>query len=68
MYEKSKNAERYTDLIQYEKTLNMTGIEYPVKVTSFEKFENQNHLGINVYGYTDNNNNNNEKPFITPFM
>jgi hypothetical protein len=66
MYAKAKNAERYTNLIQYEKSLNMTGIEYPVKVTSFEKFENQNHSGINVYSYTDNNNNSDEKPFIYP--
>jgi hypothetical protein len=66
IYNKSKNTERYTDLIQYEKTINMSSIEYPVKVTSFEKFENQNHVGINVYCYTKNDNNDDEKPFIYP--
>jgi hypothetical protein len=64
IYAKSTKAERYTDLKQYKKTINMSGIEYLVKVTSFEKFEN--HVGINVYCYTDNNNNNDEKPFIYP--
>jgi hypothetical protein len=66
IYAKSTKAERYTDLKQYEKTINMTGIEYPVKVTSFEKFENQNHAGINVYCYTKNDSNDDEKPFIYP--
>jgi hypothetical protein len=66
IYGKSENAERYADLKQYEKTINMSGIEYSVKVTSFEKFENQNHVSINVYCYTDNDNNNEEKPFIYP--
>jgi hypothetical protein len=66
IYGKSKNTERYSDLIQYENTLNMIGLEYPVKVTSFEKFENQNQIGINVYCYTDNHNNTDEKPFIYP--
>jgi hypothetical protein len=66
IYAKSTKAKRYTDLKQYEKTINMSGIEYPVKVTSFEKFENQNHVGINVYCYTENNNNDDEKPFIYP--
>jgi hypothetical protein len=66
IYAKSIKAKRYTDLKQYKQTINMSGIEYPVKVTSFEKFENQNHIGINVYCYTDNNNNNDEKPFIYP--
>jgi uncharacterized protein YcgL (UPF0745 family) len=66
IYGKSKKAERYAYLKKYEKIINMCGIEYLVKVTSFEKFEHQNHVGINVYCYTDNNNNSDEKPFIYP--
>jgi hypothetical protein len=64
IYVKSKNAEKYIDLKQYKKTINISDIEYPIKVTSFKKFEKQNHIGINVYCYTDNNNN--KKAFIYP--
>jgi hypothetical protein len=61
-----KNNERYADLKQYKETINMFGIEYPVKHTSFEQFEKQNTICINVYAYTNNKKNPDEKPFIYP--
>jgi hypothetical protein len=66
IYPKNKNAERYADLKNYEKTINMSDIEYPVKFTSFEKFENQNNININVYRYTNYNKNLDKKAFIYP--
>ncbi|VDI45057.1 Hypothetical predicted protein [Mytilus galloprovincialis] len=37
--------------VRYEKELNMTGISYPVQVNKIPKFENQNDISINVFGY-----------------
>lgn len=37
---------------KFEDDLNMTGIEYPVRVNDIKKFENQNlNISVNVYGY-----------------
>ena len=36
-----------------ERELNMSGIQYPVGVKDIEKFEYQNNISVNVYGYKD---------------
>lgn len=38
---------------QYEDVLNFEGIDYPVSLSKVEKFEKQNLLSINVFGYED---------------
>ncbi|CAC5399943.1 unnamed protein product [Mytilus coruscus] len=52
--QKSKNANRISQYIRYEKELNMSGIAYPVQVKQIPKFENQNDISINVLGYENN--------------
>ncbi|CAC5365506.1 unnamed protein product [Mytilus coruscus] len=54
IHTKSKNANRISQYIRYEKELNMSGIAYPVQVKQIPKFENQNDISINVLGYENN--------------
>lgn len=37
----------------YEDTLDITGIDFPVSLSKVEKFEKQNNLSINVFGYEE---------------
>ena len=50
---KDGNPERiYKKLKEKENTLNMEGIEYPVRLKDLNKFENQNPtISITVFGY-----------------
>ena len=43
-------VEKYTP---YENELNMEGITYPVAVKDVPKFEKQNDISVNVFGYED---------------
>ena len=43
-------VEKYT---HYENELNMEGIMYPVAVKDVPKFEKQNGISVNVFGYED---------------
>lgn len=45
------NKNRLTHYEQFENTINMDGIDYPVSLTSVPKFEKQNLISINVFGY-----------------
>ena len=38
---------------EYEHELNMSGIQYPVDIKDISKFEHQNNISVNVYGYED---------------
>ena len=38
---------------EYEHELNMSGIQYPVVIKDIGKFEHQNNVTVNVYGYED---------------
>ena len=41
---------------EYEHELNMSGIQYPVDIKDINKFEYQNNISVNVYGYQDKKN------------
>ena len=45
------NPSRVTHYQAYEHELNMKDIEYPVSLTKMEKFEKQNKISINVFGF-----------------
>ena len=38
---------------EYEHELNMVGVRYPVDIKVIWKFEHQNNISVNVYGYKD---------------
>ena len=44
------NLARVSKYQEYERELNMSGIQYPVDIG---KFEHQNNISVNVYGYED---------------
>ena len=47
------NPDRVSKYQQYEHALNMSGMQYPVDIKDFGKFEYQNNNSVNVYGYED---------------
>ena len=48
------NPHRVQKYKQYENEINMTDIPYPVKVKDVPKFEKQNDISVNVFGYESN--------------
>ena len=53
--EHGKHPYRVSKYRPYENELNMSGIEYPVKISSINKFERQNNdISINVHGLEGN--------------
>ena len=38
---------------EYEHELNTSGIKYPIDIKDIGKFEHQNNISVNVYGYED---------------
>ena len=41
-----------TPAFDYENTLNMNGITYPVSIRDIDRFEDMNaHISVNVFGY-----------------
>lgn len=48
-----RNSHNMSHYKQYEDVLNFEGIDYPVSLCKVEKFEKQNLLSINVFGYED---------------
>ena len=48
-----QNGYRVEKYIPYETKLNMQGITYPVVVKDVPKFEKQNDISVNVFGYED---------------
>jgi len=49
----SHHPERIAHYKPYENELNMTGIEFPVTISKIEKFEKQNKISVNVFGYEE---------------
>lgn len=47
------HAERVSHYQKYEHELNMKGIEYPMSLMKMEKFEKQNEISVNVFGFED---------------
>ena len=47
------NPQRVAKYKQFEQELNMDGISYPVQIQQIPKFEKQNGISINLYGYDD---------------
>ena len=48
-----QNVCRVSNYTQYEDELNMKGITYPVAVKQVPKFEKQNDISVNVFGYEE---------------
>ena len=53
LYEANHNKQRIEHYIPYETDLNVNGIAYPVTVKDLSKFEKQNDISVNVFGYED---------------
>ncbi|KAK3104974.1 hypothetical protein FSP39_014438 [Pinctada imbricata] len=53
LYPSDHNSHRVTHYVQYEDSLDMIGIDYPVHPTSVPRFENQNNISVNVFGYEE---------------
>ena len=49
----SRDAERLYHYQQFEDELDFTGIEFPVAVDKIDKFEKQNSISVNVFGFDD---------------
>ncbi|VDI63265.1 Hypothetical predicted protein [Mytilus galloprovincialis] len=48
-----RNPDRVSHYMKYEDSLNLTGFDFPVSLSKVEKFEKQNSLSINVFGWED---------------
>ena len=56
LYPIEHHADRLANYIQYEREINMSDIEYPVKVKDITRFEKQNQgISINVFGFEAEN-------------
>ena len=53
LYEANHNRQRTEHYIPYETEINMNGITYPVAVKDVPKFEKENDISVNVFGYED---------------
>lgn len=53
LYPAPYHPERISNYTEYENELNMKGIEYPVSLNNIQKFEKQNEISINVFGYEE---------------
>ena len=47
------NPQRVAKYKQFEQELNMDRFSYPVQIQQIPKFEKQNGISINLYGYDD---------------
>ncbi|XP_028417042.1 uncharacterized protein LOC114541307 [Dendronephthya gigantea] len=48
-----QSAERLHHYQQFQDELDLAGIEFPVTVDKIGKFERQNHISVNVFGFED---------------
>lgn len=53
LYPAKRNPSRVSHYYAYTHKVNMRGIQYPVRVQQITKFENQNDISVNVFGYED---------------
>ena len=51
LYPSERNPDCVSHYEKYEDSLNMTGISYPVRQTDIPKFEEQNDISINLFGF-----------------
>jgi hypothetical protein len=49
----TKNADRVTNYTPYFDEINFSGIDFPTPLSQITRFENQNNISINVFGYDD---------------
>ena len=49
----SQHVDRLRQYQQFQDELDFTGIEFPVTIDKFGKFERQNNISINVFGFED---------------
>ena len=47
------HPDRVSKYQKYEHELNMCGIQYPIDIKDINKFEYQNNISVNVYGYEE---------------
>ncbi|XP_033744078.1 uncharacterized protein LOC117329956 [Pecten maximus] len=53
LYPSTFLPQRVSNYTQYENDLDMTGMSYPTPVSQISKFERQNQISVNVFGYED---------------
>jgi len=51
LYPVKRNAERVKKYRKYECDLDLTGISFPVKMDDIPRFETQNRISVNIFGY-----------------
>lgn len=51
LHPKGKNPQRIQQYYPYENDLNLNGITFPIPISKIQKFEKQNNISINVFGY-----------------
>ena len=51
LYPATRNAERLSNYTNYESDLDMTGIAFPVTVGDIYRFERQNAMSVNIFGW-----------------
>ena len=49
----SNHQERVSKYQEYDHGLNISGVQYPEDIKDIGKFEHQNKISVNVYGYED---------------
>src|SRR5204862_1089701 len=47
----NESASRVSNYVAHENRLNMSNIKYPVKISDIDRFERQNEISVNVFGY-----------------
>jgi hypothetical protein len=53
LYPQPNNPHRVNHYVPHQHALNMEGISFPVKIKDITKFENQNRITVNVFGYDE---------------
>jgi hypothetical protein len=51
LYPTNRNEERIVKYKDHINSINLEGIDFPVKMTDIPKFEKQNKIEINIFGY-----------------
>ena len=52
-YRVSRNPQRVSHYTPFENELDMTGIQYPVRIKDIPRFETQNNISVYVYGHDE---------------
>ncbi len=55
LYPATDHVERVSKYTQYQDTLNVKDLTFPMALTDIPKFEKMNNLSVNVYGLTETN-------------